>query len=503
MRPSKSTSQHLYLQQEQLPCEYWELLIGSSNQILQSRELLKEYCEKQPFKILDEQVAKTRNVNFSEEILYSDVLERSAYKRFLRQGEDSRDAEQVKVIESLNSEHKKKLLICFKHGTKLTRQISIHDNWQEILKYKNSTIIDLYLNHALNLIKRYNLDSLVRVLQGGHKAKDDHNEKDINDAIIDLLVKAESSKKLLEQVVADIRNYSPSTSTLSAMQLYERLKQGCYNLVIITRGTDFKDSNHSSSSPVINIASFKNQLFGEICAERLRDSQHPRKDEKSRFLGCAIRYETDSSHPKKIKIERFDYEENQLSPTPNVVYIKIKKYDQSGNLKTGRNHRDLEFSNPIDNIIKKQYCFIKVTFDSLGEPTIDNEHIYTSSFGSSGQKQKVKLEDLAQQTKAELVGDISNIELDVANYQIQKDMNLKKNNNNFKLSTLFSRSILDDHSVVGSDIESDEDITLARSPSPRSPSSRSPSPRSLSLRLKPQRLREVFRDSHGNRYSYV
>ena len=107
--------------------------------------------------------------------------------------------------------------------------------------------------------------------------------------------------------------------------------------------------------------------------------------------------ESKNQDGSKIIIQRQSLDDNK---TPNVVFLKIKKYNLDGSLKNERNSRDLSDS------LKNVYCYIKVTFDKFGKSEIDSENVYCCNASNPNVRTPIKISEIDSSLRKSLISDI-------------------------------------------------------------------------------------------------
>lgn len=237
----------------------------------------------------------------------------------------------------------------------------------------------------------------------------------------------------------DASSQTSLTSKKNALELYYDLKT-CYekNKHLLDADNLRRSLGELNQVDRLEYAKFLQDLACQrfVEANKTTNADDFKEYAGSKFLGCGIRCSYDQTDPKQVSIERYDYE-NAVPKTSKTMYLKIKKFDEHGNLKAGRNYRTLRYLKR-EKVEEKQYCFIKITFDDDGKAEVDSENIYTSNSLNPDQKQPVSLSSLTQEVKNELIQDISQLTLNTKNYYVDRNMGLERKEQEIKLSKFFT-----------------------------------------------------------------
>jgi hypothetical protein len=398
------------------------------------------------------------------------------YRRFLNDissqpsSHESQPDINVLIINPLSINRKQTTRIHCKEGNKITHQfLNFYD---DNLISRITREVVMYLTFLKLVLRSYPTSTHI----ASDVASDDLNKTlplRAPEEISNLLKKISGYSKTTQSQQSlhrqDTSSQTSSTSKKNALELYYDLKT-CYEKnkhLIKQLTTENLSTNLSQDGEYSKVKEYAEDLASQRFVEAIKTEEKDDFKEYagSKFLGCGIRCSYDQKDPKELSIERYDYQ-NAEPETSKTMYLKIKKFDESGKLKGGRNYRTLQYSNQ-DQAEEKQYCFIKITFDENGEVSVDNENIYTSNSLNPDQKQSVSLSSLTRAVEDELIQDISWLTLDAKNYRFDKDMQLEKKEKKLKLSEFFTKHIEkrdeDRDSIYESDSNSDRETVVTDS----------------------------------------
>lgn len=377
------------------------------------------------------------------------------YRRFLQSSSskslshESQPDINVLIINPLSINRKQTTRIHCKEGNKITHQF-LNFNDDNLISRISREVV-MYLKFLKLVLRRLPTSTYI----ASDVASDDLNKtlplrahEEISNLQKEILGYSRTTQNQQSLHRQDTSSQTSSTSKKNALELYYDLKT-CYEknkhlikqLTAENLSTKNLSTNLSQDVEYPKVKEYAEDLACQRFVEAIKTEEVDNFKEYvgSKFLGCGIRCSYDQTDPKQVSIERYDYE-NANPETSKTMYLKIKKFDENGKLKGGRNYRTLRYLEG-DAVEEKQYCFIKITYNDDGKAEVDSENIYTSNSSNPDQKQPVSLSSLTRDVKDELIQDISQLTLDAKNYYVDQDMGLNESKNIIVLKDTFDKRL--------------------------------------------------------------
>jgi hypothetical protein len=327
----------------------------------------------------------------------------------------------IKILKVNNEEgNQKEVILYFKDG-KLHQHIQSIDPQNFGMVEKVAKDIDFYIKLAQKLIE----------LGIGNKSLRETKQLFLKNSKEKKSETLDSYKKLKSEVIKILRSNSSNQEINGFIQSFSSQDNGkkyldSANIVVaqqFMRSVALRKQISASQSSVASGGGLLNLASDPL--------------ERAKVTGRGITVDYDTQKPTQITVKRYNYDQpEQISPVSNVVYIKIKKLTERGELaSSGQKKFSLSGQN--------QFCFLKISFDASGKPKIDTDNVYVTDRAGQKPITKISLTTIEQSNRADsalLISSLKQMTINVENYHIDQDMSVSKVQENFTKKDFFEKS---------------------------------------------------------------